>query len=93
MTELERVVIATDANVKAVEARNKPLVAQLKEVRDQLAEFTQRQREIGVSSRPWLRWQCLTIFQVEAEEAVGEHVRAQNNEKHYQAQLESSKQP
>jgi hypothetical protein len=52
VTELERVAIATDANVKAVEARNKPLVTQLKEVRDQIAEFTERQREIGVSSRP-----------------------------------------
>jgi len=47
--ELERVVAATDANAKAADARNKPLVARSRELREQMSEFTKRQREIGVS--------------------------------------------
>jgi hypothetical protein len=60
--ELERVVVATDGNVKAVEARNKPLVTRGKEVREQLGAFTQRQREIGVSSGHVGGWRGLIIF-------------------------------
>lgn len=72
MEELQRIAAAADATVKAAEARNKPLVSQLKEIRDRVTEHKQRQREIGV----------------EAEEAAGEHMRAQTNERHYQAKLE-----
>ena len=54
MEDLERVAAAADINVKATEARNKPLVAQLKEVRDHITRYQQRQREIGVSTEALL---------------------------------------
>lgn len=47
--ELQRIAAAADATVKAAETVNRPLVAQLKVVRDHMAQYQQRQREIGVT--------------------------------------------
>ena len=47
---LERIAAAADAIVKEVEARNRPLVEQLKVIRDQMTKFKERQREIEVRS-------------------------------------------